>query len=286
MPFPPGCYPKSQKPLSVPFVGALDAFTSGLILALSLCRRLLTAYTGPLIRVRRSSDDDEADFYPQSNGFLDAAAVLAFCGAGDGFVTNIYLQGGDGADAVQATTSLQCKIVAAGTLVAVGSFPAVRAPPGGGVGYTATLGTRTPTALSYCFVGVPGGAGDYFGQVGGPAAAYAPGGGGLLYNETSDEVNCVLDWRARGNAITISPGAGAALGCVLGPSALTFYGAGVAGTPAAYSPSFNFDSFGLWYALATNASKPAKACEMILWAGDQSAAVVALGAEQTTTYGL
>ena len=47
------------------FVGALDAYASGLAGAWSVSRRLLTSYSGPLVRVRRSSDNAEQDI-----GFL------------------------------------------------------------------------------------------------------------------------------------------------------------------------------------------------------------------------
>lgn len=273
-----------NRPRGSAFVGPLDDYTTGLVLAYSLARRLLASYTGPLIRVRRSSDDEEMDFGADANGDLDTGGLLAFCGSGDGFVHYVYLQGGIGAALGQDVKAAQSKIVSAGVLVGFGGFPSMKS--GNWLnGYEVSLGQMTPTALSYSFVGVAGGAGDYFGQVGGPGAAYAPGGAGLLHNETSDEVNCHLDWSGRGNAITVTSGARAALGCVLGPSALTFYQAGVANTPAAYTPSFDFDTFGLWRSLSVSASPPAQVCEMILWTGDQSAALAALGAEQASYYG-
>jgi hypothetical protein len=49
-------------------------------------RRLYTSWTGAAIRVRRSSDDAEADIGFTANGDLNTTALLAFCGSGDGFV--------------------------------------------------------------------------------------------------------------------------------------------------------------------------------------------------------
>lgn len=72
--------------------------------------------TRPLLRVRRSSDNTEQDFSWGSNGLLDTAAILAFCGAGSGFVTKAYHINNATYDLVQATTSLQPRIVNAGVL--------------------------------------------------------------------------------------------------------------------------------------------------------------------------
>jgi hypothetical protein len=75
---------------------------------------LRTAYTSNIIRVRRSSDNAESDFGYLANGAVDVAAVAAFCGAGDGFLTTIYDQSGNGRNMVQATTTLQPQVVASG----------------------------------------------------------------------------------------------------------------------------------------------------------------------------
>jgi len=72
--------------------------------------------TRPLLRVRRSSDNTEQDFSWGSNGLLDTAAILAFCGGGSGFVSKAYHVSNATYDLVQATTSLQPRIVNAGVL--------------------------------------------------------------------------------------------------------------------------------------------------------------------------
>lgn len=91
---------------------AIDPFAANLwgCYGLSL---LLSAYTGSAIRVRRSSDNTE-----QNIGFtgaaLDTAALLAFVGAGNGYVVKWYDQSGAGNDAAQATTTKQPQIVISG----------------------------------------------------------------------------------------------------------------------------------------------------------------------------
>ena len=70
-------------------------------------RRLLSSYTGPLIRVRRSSDNAEADIGYGADGYLDVAAFSAHIGVGSGFLTKRYDQSGNHRDQVQATTARQ-----------------------------------------------------------------------------------------------------------------------------------------------------------------------------------
>ena len=116
MPFPAGCYPKSQKPLSAPFVGPLDGYKTGAKEMWDVARRVLGSYTGPLINVRRSSDDATMDIGYDANSDLDTVALLAFCGAGDGFVTKVYGQL-NGINLVQASAAAQRRIVSSGVVV-------------------------------------------------------------------------------------------------------------------------------------------------------------------------
>jgi hypothetical protein len=105
------------------FRGALDALGTGLESAWSVGRRLRTAYSrlNPVIRVRRSSDNAESDFAGLgTQGQVDTAAVAAFCGAGDGFLTTIYDQSGNGRNFTQATTSVQPIVCESGTAVTLG----------------------------------------------------------------------------------------------------------------------------------------------------------------------
>lgn len=86
-------------------------------------RQLSTTYEGAALRVRRDSDNAELDIGFTSSYLLDEAALLSFVGVGDGFVTKFYDQTGNGRDAVQATTTLQPKIVAAGVVTKSAGVP-------------------------------------------------------------------------------------------------------------------------------------------------------------------
>lgn len=105
------------------FTGAMDAFAFPWR-AYSL-RRLLSVYTGPLIRVRRSSDDTTQDIGFDITGHLDNTALLAFVGSGNGFVTRWYDQSGSGANLEQGTLASQPSIVTAGALNTLDGLPAV-----------------------------------------------------------------------------------------------------------------------------------------------------------------
>jgi hypothetical protein len=117
--------------------GILDKLSSSAAVALDL--RLLTkGYTGPLIRVRRSTDNAEQDFYPTAkpshsysgvadkvNRWVDTAAILAFCGAGSGYVAKIYDQKGTN-HATQTVAANQPRIVNTGVLEAKNGRPTLR----------------------------------------------------------------------------------------------------------------------------------------------------------------
>ncbi len=115
MAFPAGCYPRSQKPLSVPFVGPLDAYATGALEFHSIYQRLLASFTEALFEVRRSSDDETLWIEPLANGLFDSATLLSFCGAGDGYVTQVAGQL-NGYNLVQPLAALQRRIVTAGVL--------------------------------------------------------------------------------------------------------------------------------------------------------------------------
>ena len=70
-----------------------------------------SAYTGPLIRVRRSSDNAEIDIYALYNGELDTTFLLNFTGAGNGFVARWYDQSGNDQNLTQTTAANQPRIV-------------------------------------------------------------------------------------------------------------------------------------------------------------------------------
>lgn len=94
--------------------GLLDKFT-GSAAAYSL--RSLSKDTTNVVRVRRSSDNAEADFTAVE---VSDGTLLAWVGTGatdNGFVTTWYDQSGNSNDATQATAANQPKIVDAGVLV-------------------------------------------------------------------------------------------------------------------------------------------------------------------------
>lgn len=133
------------------FVGPLDNYTTGIAGSWSVMRRLLTSYTGPIIRVRRSGDDAEADFSAGADGWIDTTALVAWVVAGggteNGFVTTIYGQA-LGRHFVQTTAAAQRQIVSGGSLITLNGYPALQAT-GLAQGYaTATFTTYTGTLLS------------------------------------------------------------------------------------------------------------------------------------------
>jgi hypothetical protein len=99
--------------------GLLDAY-GGAAAAYSL-RRLSANYTGPVVRVRRSSDSTEQDFTATQ---VTDGTLTTFCGAGDGFVRTWYDQTINGRNASMTTTTLQPEIVISGSLVTYNSKPA------------------------------------------------------------------------------------------------------------------------------------------------------------------
>lgn len=96
----------------------------GAKLAFSVARKLKSTYAGSCIRVRRSSDNTE-----QTIGFvndaLDTTALLAFVGAGTGYVSTVYDQSGNGFNAVQTTQANQPVIVSSGVLQTANGKPSM-----------------------------------------------------------------------------------------------------------------------------------------------------------------
>ena len=87
-------------------------------------RKLRAGYTGNCIKVRRSSDNTTQDI--AFNGTdLDTAALLTFCGSGDGFVHTWFDQSASGRNAVNTSTGEQPQIVSSGSVIQVNGKPAV-----------------------------------------------------------------------------------------------------------------------------------------------------------------
>lgn len=92
-------------------------------LAYSL-RRLSSSYSGPAIRVRRSSDNSVQDIYFDGED-LDTSALSSFVGAGSGYIVRWYDQSGNDDYLVQTTNADQPRIVNAGTIETFNSLPAI-----------------------------------------------------------------------------------------------------------------------------------------------------------------
>jgi hypothetical protein len=99
----------------------------GAIAAYSL-RRLRIQYTGPVIRVRRSSDNAEMDIgfdFSNDGSTLNESALLNFVGNANGFVTRWYDQSGNGMDQARTIASQQPQIVTNGTIYTSNGKPAI-----------------------------------------------------------------------------------------------------------------------------------------------------------------
>lgn len=96
-----------------------------------------STYAGPLVRVRRSSDNAEKDFYAvfskdiNGNRWLDTFALLAFCGSSSGYLTTWYDQSGNGKDVSNADINSQPIIVRNSQLSVTTTFKPTIEFPGG-----------------------------------------------------------------------------------------------------------------------------------------------------------
>ena len=122
------------------FVGALDDYTTSLSGAWSVVRRLLSSYSGSLVRIRRSSDNAETDVGYTSDGLLDQAAITSFVGSNSAYVTTIYDQVGSNAF-TNASASTQPRFVNAGTIDTMNGDPAIYISGGATLNASAFSGT-------------------------------------------------------------------------------------------------------------------------------------------------
>ena len=102
----------------------LDTISSNPVSAYAL-RRLTVKYTGPLVRVRRSSDNAEEDIKFTNQGLLDTAQLTAFIGANNGLVTTWYDQSPSRFPVTQATAAFQPTLVSSGTVNTINGKPTV-----------------------------------------------------------------------------------------------------------------------------------------------------------------
>jgi prepilin-type N-terminal cleavage/methylation domain-containing protein len=140
---------RSATPLQLTcFAGAsmfpADLTATGTVQAFSL-RQLSSSYSGPAVRVRRSTDNTLQDIGFTASGELDTAALLAFVGSGNGYVAIWYDQSGNGRNATQAAAGSQPRIVTSGAFEGGVSFA---------TGTILAL-TGTPASWSASVVGAP-----------------------------------------------------------------------------------------------------------------------------------
>ena len=105
------------------FTGVLDSLTAAAAFSV---RRLRSGHSGPLLRVRRSTDNASQDIGGTVGGGLNEAELTSFCGSGSCYVSAWYDQSGSGVSALQATTGNQPRIMNAGVLDKVNGAPAIK----------------------------------------------------------------------------------------------------------------------------------------------------------------
>lgn len=90
------------------------------------------SWTGALIKVRRSSDNTENDFYQGATaGSFNTTrggggtSLESFCSGTNGFIRTWYDQSGNGNNLTQTTAASQPQIVSSGSVVTVNEKPAI-----------------------------------------------------------------------------------------------------------------------------------------------------------------
>lgn len=105
-----------------PWIGILDRLATVAAGAWSL-RRLRGGYAGPCVNVRRDTDNTTQDVSFTPSGDLNVAALLAFVGSGNGYVTAWYDQTTGASHLTQTNTAMQPQIVASGQAINYPSWP-------------------------------------------------------------------------------------------------------------------------------------------------------------------
>lgn len=79
--------------------------------------RQLNKHTGPILKIRRSTDNTTQLFYFSNNRYgINEQEILDFVSGGDGFVETWYDQSGNNKDATNTTTAQQPKIATSGVI--------------------------------------------------------------------------------------------------------------------------------------------------------------------------
>lgn len=238
---------------SVPaFTGLLDTY-SGASVAYSAARRLATAYTGALIRVRRSSDNSEQDIGYDTNNILDQSALTSFVGANNGFVVTIYDQSGNAKNATQATAVNQPRIVNSGSIDLVNTKPAILGDGSNDTLINTTLSLTNPSSIFTVVdkVGTSGNFGLWGASFGGAfnvlsggydfyqngpsfSPSYSNNNQSLLVVKTA---TTGTDWELYGNNTTVTNG-GENIGTAIGTTVSLFDRNGTQGRANMYMQEF------------------------------------------------
>lgn len=117
----PTLYSIRHKKGSLAYTPPLDLVAGGAA-AYSL-RVVRAAYTGPLIKIQRSSDNAQLDIYAYANGSLDTYSVVNFANGGDASVVILYDQSGNARHLTNFYIYGQPKIVVTGVLQIYNSKP-------------------------------------------------------------------------------------------------------------------------------------------------------------------
>jgi uncharacterized protein YjdB len=115
----------------------LNTTSQAMMIGYSL-RKLLGQYSGNAVRVRRSSDNTEANIGFTAAGDFDEAALKTFAGSGNAFVTIWYDQSGSAKNMVQTNTGYQPQILFSGNLKYIGSRPTLDFKDNKGLVYPTT----------------------------------------------------------------------------------------------------------------------------------------------------
>lgn len=100
----------------------LDSFPEAFV-AYSV-RKLRTGYTGPCLRISRSSDNTEQDIGFTASGDLDIEAMRQFVGSANGLVVTWYDQSSNGLNATNAIAGAPL-IIESGNVVYINNRPAM-----------------------------------------------------------------------------------------------------------------------------------------------------------------
>lgn len=256
----------------------LDSYSTNLLAAYSVPRRLLTSYTGNLIKIRRSSDDTTSDIGYNGSNELDTTAISTFVGSNSAYIHTIYDQSGNGYNLVMATNAAQMRIVNAGTNDTLASKPVAYNSAGfQSAGYaTATFTAYTGTTLS-CFArGLTGSNADYYARFVGlskdAGVDYTPPSNAALILQSAGGGNWVT-YRASdlGNTINTPATSDGLISAIADGTNLKLRDGTNTGT-AASSASWDFNRILLGYQTATSSGigSGAKFAEVVLWTSDQT----------------